>query len=82
VDGNPPPAAAGHARLAALPVAEPLLLLLPFGRLMVLHTPWALYICERTPLPIRITEQGIARAAELAGESSDPVVPMSHAASA
>jgi hypothetical protein len=49
---------------------------------MVLHTPWALYICERTPLPIRITEQGIARAAELAGESSDPVVPMSHAASA
>ena len=51
-------------------------------RLMVLHSPWALYICERTPLPIRITEQGIARAAELAGESSDPVVPMSHAASA
>jgi hypothetical protein len=29
-------------------------------RLMLLHTPWALYICERTPLPIEITEQGMA----------------------
>jgi hypothetical protein len=42
------------------------------GRLMVLHAPWALYICERTPLPIRITEQGMARIAELTGESVDP----------
>jgi hypothetical protein len=29
-------------------------------RLMILHTPWALYICERTPLPITITEKGMA----------------------
>jgi hypothetical protein len=28
---------------------------------MILHSPWALYICERTPLGIRITEQGEAR---------------------
>jgi hypothetical protein len=42
------------------------------GRLMVLHTPWALYICERTPLPIRITEHGMARIGELTGESVDP----------
>jgi hypothetical protein len=31
-------------------------------RLMAKHTPWALYICERTPLPIRITEKGMAYA--------------------
>jgi hypothetical protein len=42
------------------------------GRLMVLHTPWALYVCERTPLPIRITEQGMARYAELAAQPVDP----------
>lgn len=42
------------------------------GRLVVLHTPWALYVCERVPLPIEITEQGRA----LIGES---VVPVSHA---
>jgi hypothetical protein len=41
-------------------------------RLMVLHTPWALYICERTPLPIQITEEGMARYAELVGEPVDP----------
>jgi hypothetical protein len=29
-------------------------------RLMVKHSPWALYICERTPLPIEITDQGRA----------------------
>lgn len=28
------------------------------NRWMALHTPWALYICERTPLPIEITEKG------------------------
>jgi hypothetical protein len=27
---------------------------------MILHSPWALYICERTPMAIRITEQGEA----------------------
>jgi hypothetical protein len=31
------------------------------GRLMILHTPWVLYICERTPLPISITPAGMAR---------------------
>jgi hypothetical protein len=34
------------------------------GRLIVLHSPWALYICERTPLGIVITEQGMDRIAE------------------
>ena len=27
-------------------------------RLMALHAPWALYICERTPLPIEISDKG------------------------
>ena len=58
------------------------------GRLLVLHTPWALFVCERTPLPIEITEQGMARLAEywLAEywlAESEPVVPVSmHAKSA
>jgi hypothetical protein len=30
------------------------------GRLMALHTPWALFVCERTPMPIEITEKGNA----------------------
>ena len=30
------------------------------GRLVVLHSPWALYICERTPMAITITEKGMA----------------------
>lgn len=30
------------------------------GRLVVLHTPWALYVCERTALPIEITDKGWA----------------------
>ena len=46
------------------------------GRRVVLHTPWALYVCERTPLPIHITELGYARLAE-----SEPAAPVSHAAS-
>jgi len=33
-------------------------------RLMALHSPWALYICERTPLPIEITDEGRERLAE------------------
>jgi hypothetical protein len=41
------------------------------GRPMVLHTPWALYVCERTPLPIEITEQGRALGEQL-GEPVDP----------
>jgi hypothetical protein len=47
------------------------------GRLVVLHTPWALYVCERTPLPIEITDKGLALLAD-----SEPVVPVSHAGSA
>jgi hypothetical protein len=47
------------------------------GRLVVLHTPWALFVCERTTLAIEITEQGMARLAD-----SQPVVPVSHADSA
>jgi hypothetical protein len=30
------------------------------GRLMILHSPWALYICERAPMAIATTEQGEA----------------------
>jgi hypothetical protein len=30
------------------------------GRLIVLHSPWALYICERTPMGISITPEGEA----------------------
>lgn len=33
----------------------------PCGRLMVLHTPWALFVCERTPMPIEITDAGMER---------------------
>jgi hypothetical protein len=42
------------------------------GRPMILHSPWALYACERTPMAIAITEQGMARYAELVGEPVDP----------
>jgi hypothetical protein len=45
-------------------------------RLMALHTPWALYICERTPLPIEITDQGW----ELLDESVDRVSMHAHIA--
>jgi hypothetical protein len=31
------------------------------GRLMVLHSPWALYDCSRTPLAITLTDAGMAR---------------------
>jgi hypothetical protein len=35
------------------------------GRLKILHSPWALYICERTPIAVVITELGWELAAEL-----------------
>lgn len=35
------------------------------GRLMIVHSPWAKYLCERMPLPITITDQGRALLAEL-----------------
>jgi hypothetical protein len=28
------------------------------GRLMVLHSPWAMYDCARTPLAIALTDKG------------------------
>jgi hypothetical protein len=28
------------------------------GALMVLHSPWRLYICERSPLAIELTDKG------------------------
>jgi hypothetical protein len=37
------------------------------GRLIVLHSPWALYICERTPMGIVITDKGRERIAEAEG---------------
>lgn len=30
------------------------------GRLMILHSPWALYDCSRTPMAITLTEAGMA----------------------
>jgi hypothetical protein len=41
------------------------------GRLMVLHTPWAMYICERTPMAIALTEQGEARYQEMVIEQAE-----------
>ena len=35
------------------------------GRPMILHSPWALYICERTPMGISLTEKGEALYQEL-----------------
>jgi hypothetical protein len=32
------------------------------GRPMALHSPWAKYDCERTPMPISFTEKGEALA--------------------
>jgi hypothetical protein len=42
------------------------------GRLVILHTPWALFVCERVPLPIEITEAGYARLAEEAAVADLP----------
>jgi hypothetical protein len=68
----------------------------PCGRLMALHTPWAKFVCERTPMPITITDAGmdlmrapVPLAVALADLPStdwqlvgDAVVPVSHAGSA
>jgi hypothetical protein len=35
------------------------------GRLIVLHSPWALYFCERTPMGVVITDNGRERIADL-----------------
>jgi hypothetical protein len=48
-------------------------------RLMVLHTPWGLAFCERTPLPIEITPKGWARLEAYRAAAAEPVVPVSHA---
>jgi hypothetical protein len=57
---------------------------IPCGQLMILHSPWRLFICERTPLPIEITDQGRARigADPVVGAEPGSVVPVSHARSA
>jgi hypothetical protein len=39
---------------------------------MILHSPWALYICERTPMGIVITDKGMKLAAELEGRAEIP----------
>jgi hypothetical protein len=41
------------------------------GRLNILHSPWALYICERTPMAIRITPQGEARYQQMVIEAAE-----------
>ena len=33
------------------------------GQLIILHSPWRLFICERTPLAIALTDKGRARIA-------------------
>jgi hypothetical protein len=40
---------------------------------MILHSPWALYICERTPLGMVITDKGREVVAEL--EASRAEIP-------
>jgi hypothetical protein len=40
------------------------------GRLVVLHTPWALFVCERTPLPLEITDKGYALLEQLEQEAA------------
>jgi hypothetical protein len=42
------------------------------GRLMIVHSPWAKYLCERTPLPIEITDKGRQLAAELEAAQQIP----------
>jgi hypothetical protein len=43
------------------------------NRWMALHSPWALYICERTPLPIQITEKGWEALADSVAPESQAV---------
>jgi hypothetical protein len=40
------------------------------GRLMVLHSPWRLFVCERTSLPIEITAKGYERITAGRGEDA------------
>jgi hypothetical protein len=35
---------------------------------MILHSPWAMYVCERTPMGISLTEQGMAQAVIMEAE--------------
>ena len=39
---------------------------------VILHTPWALFVCERVPMPIEITEAGYAPLAEEAAVADLP----------
>jgi hypothetical protein len=39
---------------------------------MIVHSPWAKYLCERTPLPIEITDKGRALVAELEAAQQIP----------
>jgi hypothetical protein len=41
------------------------------GRLIILHSPWALYVCERTPLAIEITDKGRELLACTEGQGED-----------
>jgi hypothetical protein len=44
------------------------------GQLVVLHSPWRLYICENTPMAITLTDSG-----SLYSYGVEPVVPVSRA---
>jgi hypothetical protein len=35
---------------------------------MILHSPWALYDCSRTPMAITLTDAGMARAVNAEAE--------------
>lgn len=36
------------------------------GRLMIKHSPWRRFVCERTPIAVEITEKGYEALAESA----------------
>jgi hypothetical protein len=42
------------------------------NRPMILHSPWALFVCERTPLPIEITDKGRALVDAGAADTAEP----------
>jgi hypothetical protein len=44
------------------------------GRLMVLHPPWRLFICENTPMAIKLTDRG-----QFASYGVELVAPVSRA---
>ena len=40
--------------------------------LVILHSPWRLFVCERTPLPIELTDKGRALIGAGADDAAEP----------